>query len=588
MTDQNNNNHNNLQADEHTFTTFDDSELFYRAWHPDGTLKQKALILFHGGHEHSGRFQDLVERLALNDISIFAWDARGHGRSPGRRGYATHYMDVVRDVDAFIHHVTDNYNIPREEMVIMGHSVGSVTVATWLHDYAPKIRGAVLGSPAFDVKLYAPFAYQALRLWQKIRPDSFVSSYVKPHMLTHDKEEADARVNDDLISPDIAVRVLTSLYDTAKRVIADAHTIKAPVLILSAGKDWVVKSSAQEKFIERLGSDNKEFSLYPGFFHEIYHESERARPIARAKAFIEDCFTQDRAQFSLEDQGENQKIYEELQQPLASTSWKKYYYGATTFILKNVGGKLSKGMQIGWEYGFDSGSMLNYVYANEANGVTPIGKMIDRTYLDSPGWVGIRQRGECLQQALTESIADLKKTRERVHVMDVAAGPGRYLLNVLQELDDQTLTATCRDRDEAGLAEGRELAKEKDLDQVVNYQSGDAFDPESIKKTANQPDIIIVSGLYELFADNEMILKSLQGIHDRLPEDGILIYTNQPWHPQLELIARTLVNRDQEPWVMRPRSQSEMNLLVESVGFKQKKMWIDDAGIFTVSVAIKN
>ena len=583
MTDLN----NNLQADEHTFTTFDDSELFYRAWHPDATLKQKALILFHGGHEHSGRFQDLVARLALDDVSVFAWDARGHGRSPGRRGYATHYMDVVRDVDAFIHHITDSYNIPREEMVIMGHSVGSATVATWLHDYAPKIRGAVLGSPAFDVKLYAPFAYPALRFWQKIRPDSFVSSYVKPHMLTHDKEEAEARANDDLISPDIAVRVLTSLYDTAKRVIADAHTIKAPVLILSAGKDWVVKRSAQEKFIENLGSDNKEFSLYPGFFHEIYHESERARPIARAKAFIENCFVQEPVQFSLEDQGENQKIYEELQQPLTSTSWKKYYYGATTFILKNVGGKLSQGMQIGWEHGFDSGSMLNYVYANEANGLTPIGKMIDRIYIDSPGWAGIRQRGENLQQALTESIVDQKKTKERVHVMDVAAGPGRYLLNVLQELDDQTLTATCRDRDEAGLAEGRVLAKEKDLDQVVTYQSGDAFDPESIKDTADQPDIIIVSGLYELFADNELILKSLQGIYDRLPEDGILIYTNQPWHPQLELIARTLVNRDQEPWVMRPRSQSEMNQLVENVGFKQGEMWIDDAGIFTVSVATK-
>ena len=576
-----------LIATEHRFKTFDDSELFYRAWHPNGKVQSKALVLFHGGHEHSGRFQDLVEKLALNDISVFAWDARGHGESPGKRGDAEHFMDVVRDVEAFIGHITTSYAIPVEEMVVMGHSVGSVTVATWLHDYAPNIRGAVLGAPAFSIKLYVPLAYPALRLWQKFKADAFISSYVKPNMLTHDKEEAAARLNDDLISADIAVRVLTSLYDTAQRVLADAHTITAPILVLSAGNDWVVKRSAQEKFIENLGSSTKELSLYPGFFHEIYHEVERARPIACAQTFINNCFTQHRAKPDLLTQGENSKTYTALQQVLPASNWKKYYFFATAFALKHIGGKLSKGMQIGWKYGFDSGSMLNYVYANKAHGLTSIGKMIDRQYLDSVGWVGIRQRGKDLQQALIESIATQKQTQSKIHLMDVAAGPGRYLLNVLAELNDESLSATCRDLDEAGLAEGRSLAASRGLDDSVTYLSGDAFDAESIKSTSQQPHIIIVSGLYELFADNTLILKSLQGIYDRLPQNGILIYTNQPWHPQLELIARTMVNREQKPWIMRPRSQAEMNQLVESVGFKPQKMWIDNAGIFTVSTAFK-
>ena len=577
-----------LKTTEHSFTTFDNSELFYRAWHPDGEIKQQALVLFHGGHEHSGRFQNLVERLALKDVSIFAWDARGHGRSPGRRGYAKHYMDVVRDVDAFIHHITDSYNIPRKEMILLGHSVGSVTVATWIHDFAPGIKAAVLGSPAFDVKLYVPFAYPGLRLWQRLKADAFVTSYVKPAMLTHDKEEAEARAKDELISPNIAVSVLTSLYDTAKRVITDAHTIKTPLLVQSAGKDWVVKRGAQEKFIENLGSHNKELCVYPGFFHEIYHELERTRPIARAKAFIEECFAGNRDKTDIHEEGENHKIYQTLQQELPSTNWKKYYYAATAFALKHIGGTVSKGMQTGWKHGFDSGSMLNYVYANQANGLTPVGKLIDRMYLDSVGWAGIRQRGENLQLALIESIAEQKKSNKTVHIMDVAAGPGRYVLNVLEQLNDEKLSAVCRDLDESGLAEGRELAKTRGLSDAVTYLSGDAFDPDSIRDTAEQPQIIIVSGLYELFADNRMVLKSLQGIYDRLPDNGCLIVTNQPWHPQLELIARTLVNRDQKPWVMRPRPQSEMNHLVESVGFKQQKMWIDDAGIFTVSTAYKS
>lgn len=576
-----------LDSSDHHFNSFDRTEIFYRAWHPQKHVQQKALVLFHGGHEHSGRFQDLVDKLSLDDISIFAWDARGHGETEGQRGYAKHYMDVVRDVDAFIHHITEQYAISREEMVIMGHSVGSVTVATWLHDYAPQVKGVVLGSPAFNIKLYMPFAYPSLRLWQILKPDAFVSSYVKPVMLTHDEEEAEARANDKLISPDIAVRVLTSLYDTAKRVITDAHTIKAPVLVLSGGKDWVVKRKPQENFIEKLGSDDKELSLYPGFFHEIYHEKERHRPIAKAKAFIENCFTHKIEKSDLLLEGENYKKFEALQQKLPAHSWKKYYYATTAFALKHLGGKLSEGMKIGWKYCFDSGSMLNYVYKNKANGLSPIGKFIDRTYLDSAGWAGIRQRGENLEHALKESIEYQKQYSDNVHIMDVAAGPGRYIINVLEDLKNKNISATCRDRDEAGLTEGRILVKSKNMDEAIHYLSGDAFDSYSIKATPSQPHIIIVSGLYELFADNALILQSLQGIYDRLPDNGTLIYTNQPWHPQLELIARTLVNRDQKPWVMRPRSQAEMNQLVEHVGFKQKKMWIDDAGIFTVSIAQK-
>ena len=576
-----------IKNQEYTFTTFDNDELFYRAWHPNGKMQKKALVLFHGWHEHSGRFQDMFEKLALDDISVFAWDARGHGRSPGVRGYAKHYMDMVRDIDAFIHHINDCHKIPCEEMVIMGHSVGSVTLATWLHDYAPKIRGAVLGSPAFDVKLYVPLAYPVLRVWQRLKPDALVRSYVKPNMLTHDEDAADARAKDALISSHIAVRVLTSLYDTAKRVIADAHTIKAPVLVLSAGKDWLVKRAAQEKFIENLGSSTKEMVVYPGLFHDIYHETEYARPIARTKIFIEACFARASETVSLSVQDENDVLYLSLQKPIPEKSWKKPFYAIIKFLLKNIGGKLSEGMKIGWEYGFDSSTMLNYIYKNKAHGVTLIGTLIDRIYLDSLGWAGIRQRGENLQQALYESILSQQKMHKKVHIVDIAAGQGRCVLNVLKHMKDDAVSAICRERDEADLTEGRKRAETAGFDNVISYQSGDAFDSESIKDTTKQPQIIIVSGFYELFTDNKMILKSLQGLYDRLPKNGTLIYTNQPWHPQLELIARTLVNRDQTPWVMCPRPQAEINQLVESVGFKAQKMWIDNAGIFTVSIASK-
>src|SRR5579862_9220358 len=151
---------------EHTFRTWDHEPLFYRAWRPEHA-GPKAVLLFHRGHEHSGRLGDLAERLRLEDFSLFAWDQRGHGRSPGERGYAADFSTLIRDVDAFVRHVRDTYGIPVENMAIVAYSVGSVLASAWVHDYAPPIRALVLGAPAVRVKLYVPFALPLLRLKQE-------------------------------------------------------------------------------------------------------------------------------------------------------------------------------------------------------------------------------------------------------------------------------------------------------------------------------------------------------------------------------------------------------------------------------------
>jgi hypothetical protein len=53
------------------------------------------------------------------------------------------------------------------------------------------------------------------------------------------------------------------------------------------------------------------------------------------------------------------------------------------------------------------------------------------------------------------------------------------------------------------------------------------------------------------------------------------------------MIARVLPNRDGEPWVMRCRTQAEMDQLVAAAGFEKLRMLIDDDGIFSVSLAAK-
>jgi len=199
-------------AVESTFRTHDGVDLFYRHWPSSEQPVRGALLLFHRGHEHSGRLAHLPDELDLPQFDCFAWDARGHGRSPGPRGFSPSLGTSVRDVQTFVDHIARHHQFAVENIAIVAQSVGAVLVATWVHDYAPRIRGMVLASPAFKVKLYVPFARTGLALMQKLRGNFFVNSYVKATFLTHDPARIDSYDTDPLITRPISVNVLLGLY----------------------------------------------------------------------------------------------------------------------------------------------------------------------------------------------------------------------------------------------------------------------------------------------------------------------------------------------------------------------------------------
>ena len=121
----------------------------------------------------------------------------------------------------------------------------------------------------------------------------------------------------------------------------------------------------------------------------------------------------------------------------------------------------------------------------------------------------------------------------------------------------------------------------------MTYETGDAFDEAALGALTPRPTVTVVSGLFELFPDNAPVLAALRGTYAALEPGGRLVYTNQPWHPQVEMIARVLTNRDGAPWIMRRRTQAEIDALVRAAGFEKDRTEIDRWGIFTVSLAQK-
>ncbi len=571
------------------FKTFDAQSLFYRTWEHKGTeLNGKILIVLHRGHEHSERLNHIVEDQAFAGYKIYSYDNRGHGYSKTEPSYE--FMDLVRDLEYFVKFVCEKEGKQQQDIFVIANSVAGVTASTWIHDFAPKIAGVALVAPAFKIKLYFPLAETFLRFAIKLKPKLNIKSYVKSKFLTHNIIEQDKYNNDKLITPHIPARQLTTLLETGRRVVADAGLISTPALVFSAGKDMVVDSSIQGDFYANLSSKNKKFIKLENFYHGVLYEDGYEAVIKDIALFMDNCFLDKsketkniNTQYNI---FEHIKITQKEKDLIAFGSlpiYKKIIYSAQRLSTKHLG-FLSEGISIGNRYGFDSGVTLDYVYKNQAKGKFGIGKLIDRGYLNSVGWQGIRQRKENIINSIQNQIDILEKKGEKVELLDIAGGPARYLIEIAKS--NPNINVSVRDYQQQNIEQGRKIAKDENVNNI-NYQQVDAFNPKSYENIENPANIIIISGVFELFSDNDLIEIAIKGVSNMLPDNGCLIYTGQPFHPQLELIANTLGNHLQGKWIMRRRSQYELDLLFSKYGFNKTSELIDNWGVFTVSTAMK-
>src|SRR2546421_176204 len=94
----------------HRFTTNDGTSLFYRYWPATTDGPRGAIVLFHRGHEHSGRLEHVVDEMDLPHYAMFAWDARGHGLSRNNDERAQPTLGTfIKDVDSFVRHISHAY-----------------------------------------------------------------------------------------------------------------------------------------------------------------------------------------------------------------------------------------------------------------------------------------------------------------------------------------------------------------------------------------------------------------------------------------------------------------------------------------------
>lgn len=280
----------------------------------------------------------------------------------------------------------------------------------------------------------------------------------------------------------------------------------------------------------------------------------------------------------------------ELTRPLPPFHPKALKYGLARLLLKSVG-RLSKGIETGLRHGFDSGVMLDHVYENRAQGRALIGRLIDRMYLDAPGWAGIRARGELLQEILVARLAAIAGVKRALGqgpavMADLACGGGRYIIGALRTLEDAgvSVQATLRDYRQENVDKARENAARAGV--AASVEVADAFADSDLRKLP-QPDLVVVSGLHEIIAEDAVVKRHFQQLGELLPSAACLVVTLQPQHPQLELIARVLTSHSGRPWAMRLRPVGLITTWVRSAGFAVETVKREPRGIFGVLVARK-
>jgi len=574
---------NNWQTS--SFNSADGVKCFYR-FHNSDSNNETVLLFLHRGHEHSGRIVEIADQISKQQYSCYAFDLRGHGRSAGPRGWAQGFDTWVDDLNSFTRHLRDIHGVDSKNIIVVANSVGSVMAVSWILRYGANIKACILGAPAFSIRLYIPFALSGLRLMRRFSDHLFVTSYVKSGLLTRDKHEANAYDQDELITKKIGVNVLVSLFDCVKNCFARLKDFETPVLLLTAEKDFIVDNRWHQRFIDGISSTHKRHITLPEFRHAIFHEAEREQVIAHCREFIEQNKATPTRNLPAVIPIAREHTRTEYQQLIEPASLpKRIFWQCYRWLLEKFGSK-STGVATGLQYGFDSGVSLDYIYQNTAAGDNWLGKIFDRIYLGSVGWRGIRQRKRNLKKTLMLIASRLQQHGEPLRLLDIASGPGRYLFE-FQQASPVEVKLTLNDTDPASIATAKLIAQEFGSEQT-HFLTQDVFEQNLFDSLTYRPNLIIISGLLELYENNALAHQLFARLYRELDEGGYLVYTGQPWHPQIELIGRLLNNRNRERWIMRRRVQTELDELVESAGFKKLHTAADEDGIFTVSCAIKD
>ncbi len=252
--------------------------------HVPHAAPRATVLIVHGFAEHIRRYDHVVRFLHERGYEVAGLDVRGHGSSGGRRCFVERFDEYLDDVDAALNHVATR---GARKLFLLAHSHGGLITARYLEQHPEGVDGAVLTSPLFGFKVEVPAWKRILgRSMSVLWPSLAIPSGIPPEHVSHDPEIIRAYAADPLNSKIATARWYTECVAAQALALADAHRLRLPMLVLQAGDDRIVDAARSENFLAAVGSRDKAFVSYPGLFHEILNEPEKATILPAIDAWL--------------------------------------------------------------------------------------------------------------------------------------------------------------------------------------------------------------------------------------------------------------------------------------------------------------
>lgn len=258
--------------------TDDGLRLFTQSWVPARPTRH--LIIHHGFGEHSDRYGRVLNALESREVAVHSFDARGHGRSQGKKGDSPGIHRYVRDLEEFLLHLKEKWGIRKP--LLLGHSMGGLVAAafsvTQLNQW--EISGLLLSAPGLRVHLTPLMQAKkaAAKLLSAFHDDLIMEAGLDTALLSHDDSVVQAYKKDPLVHGKVSVRMALSLLEAGKEVLRRATKVRIPVWIGHGSDDGIASNTGSMEFYERISSVDRSLQIYEGLYHEIFNEV-RSEPL---------------------------------------------------------------------------------------------------------------------------------------------------------------------------------------------------------------------------------------------------------------------------------------------------------------------
>ena len=233
-----------------------------------------AIVFVHGLGEHSAKYDYFGERAYERGITFFAYDQRGHGRSDGSRCHVDRFDDFVEDLRQFVE-IAKAESL-RDEVFIVGHSMGGLAALIFSIKYGDRIKGVIASAPVLRL-VKPPCRIEAgmVKLFSRLCPRLTTPSRIPFEYLSHDKELIRETKDDKYSHRILSFRLFTEMEGGMKYALENAPAINIPVLLLHGTGDKVTDVSGMSDFYDKVISGDKEIKLYEGLYHELLRETKR-------------------------------------------------------------------------------------------------------------------------------------------------------------------------------------------------------------------------------------------------------------------------------------------------------------------------